>query len=253
MERSVEPLAHMKLPLSITPCPIADAVVEVRFETDVPEEAVLGVVYQVLKTDFPKSTALPIASFPAEVRKTDPNLASQPLHRLEGEYLTVMVGAQSVTVGIRGAYPGWATVSERFRRILERVAATGLIGKPRRFGLRYINFFSGDIFQKLTLSVAIDGKPAIGDGTHFKTVLSAEGCRLLLQVGKDLMLVSEKGKTGSVIDIDSFVTEPEEIDGFDAALAAFLERAHLAEKRLFFSLLKPDFLDALSPTYTDAD
>ncbi len=243
----------MKLPLSITPCPIAETVVEVRFETDVPEEAVLGVVYQALKSDFPKSTALPIASFPAEVRKSDPNLANQPLHRLEGEHLTVMVGAQSVTVGTRGAYPGWATVSERFRRTLERVAATGLIGKPRRFGLRYINFFSGDILPKLTLSVAIGGQTASGEGTHFKTVLDVEGCRLLLQIGKDLMLVSEQGKTGSVIDIDSFVTEPEVAGGFDATLAAFLERAHLAEKRLFFSLLKPDFLETLSPIYADAD
>ena len=243
----------MKLPLSITPCPIADTVVEVRFETEVPEEAVLGVVYQVLKVDFPKCTTLPVASLPSEMRKNDPNLASQPLHRLEGEHLTVMVGAQSVTVGIRGAYPGWGNVSEQFRMTLSRVAATGLIGKPRRLGLRYISFFNGDILPKLTLSVAIDGQPANGDGTHFKTVLTVDDCRLLLQVGKDLMLVSEHDKTGSVIDIDSFVTEPEVVGGFDATLTAFLEKAHLAEKQLFFRLLKPDFLSTLNPTYADAD
>jgi uncharacterized protein (TIGR04255 family) len=170
----------MKLPKSITPCPIAEAVVDVRFETTVPEEAVFGVVYQALKDDFPKSTPLPLASLPADVRKADPQLANQPLHRLDGEHLTVMVGAQSVTVGFRAEYPGWAAVSERFRTTLARVAQTGLIGKPQRFGLRYISFFEGDILPKLTLSVSVAGEPVDGEGTFFKTVLTAKGCRLLL-------------------------------------------------------------------------
>lgn len=242
----------MKLPLSISPCPIAETVVEVRFDTTVPEEAVFGLVYQALKADFPKNTPLPIASLPADFRRSDPQLANQPLHRLEGEHLTVMVGAQMATVGIRGAYPGWTEGSERFRATFARIASTGLIGKPLRFGLRYISFFQGDILPKLTLSIAVAGEAISGAGTHLKTVLQADGCRLLLQVGKDLMLVGEQNKIGSVIDIDSFVTEPDTACGFDAALADFLERAHLAEKQLFFELLMPDFLATLNPIYADA-
>ncbi len=243
----------MKLPLSITPCPIAQAVVEVRFDTDTPEDAAFGLVYNALKVDFPKNTALPMASLPAEFRKSDPNLSHQPLHRLDGEHLTVLVGAQAVTVGVRGAYPGWALAAERFRATLARIAQTGLIRTPRRFGLRYISFFQGDIFPNLALSIAVAEEPIIGEGTHIKTVLQAEGCRLLLQVGKDLMLVGEQKKSGSIIDIDAFVTEPEATNGFDVALADFLEKAHLAEKQLFFKLLKTEFLDTFNPIYTNAD
>lgn len=243
----------MKLPQSISPCPIAEAVVDVRFETTVPEEAVFGVIYQALRDDFPKSTPLPLVSLPADVRKADPQLANQPLHRLDGEHLTVMVGPKSVTVGSRAEYPGWATVSERFRATLARVAQTGLIGKPERFGLRYISFFEGDIFPNLTLSVTIADEPVNGEGTLFKSVLTAKDCRLLLQVGKDLKLVGRKKMAGSVIDIDSFVQAPNAAAGFDAALAEFLETAHMAEKQLFFSLLKPEFLETLKPTYSDDD
>ena len=250
---SIKVTSLMNLPLSITPCPIAQAVVEVRFDTEAPEEAVFGLVYHALKTDFPKSSPMPMASLPTEFRKSDPNLVHQPLHRLVGEHLTVLVGAQAVAVGIRGAYPGWATAAEHFRATFARIADTGLIGKPRRFGLRYISFFAGDILPKLTLSVTIADNPISGAGTHFKTVLQSDGCQLLLQVGKDLKLVGEEQKTGSVIDIDSFVTEPEVDGGFNAALAGFLEKAHLAEKQLFFRLLKTEFLDTLSPTYADAD
>jgi hypothetical protein len=42
----------MKLPVSISPCPIVESVTEVRFETTVPEDAVFGLVYQALKADL---------------------------------------------------------------------------------------------------------------------------------------------------------------------------------------------------------
>jgi uncharacterized protein (TIGR04255 family) len=149
----------MKLPVSISPCPIVEAVAEVRFETSVPEDAIFGLVYQTLKTDFPKVETLPVASLPAELRKSDPNLALQPLHRLDGKDLTVLVGSQAVSVGVHGGYPGWATVSERLNTTFTRIASTGLIVRTHRFGLRYINFFQGDIFPNLALSIAINNEP----------------------------------------------------------------------------------------------
>ncbi len=234
------------------PCPIVEAVLDIRFETVVPPDAVVGVVYQALHAFFPKTEPLPISMVPAEMRRSDPALALQPLLRMEGEHLAVLVGAQSLAVGIRGAYPGWATLAPRFHETLTQAAASGLIAKPTRFGLRYINFYPGDIFPKLTLSVTVGGEPASGEGTFFKTVLAGDGCQLLLQVGKGLDLVNEPGKTGSVIDIDAFMMAPDTTEGFDAALAAFLNRAHAAEKQLFFSLLKSDFLQTLQPTYADA-
>jgi hypothetical protein len=68
-----------------------------------------------------------------------------------------------------------------------------------------------------------------------------------------LKLIGDKKTPGSVIDIDSFVQEPDAAGGFDASLAKFLETAHLAEKQLFLRLLKTDFLATLKPTYSDDD
>jgi len=246
----------MKLPISIEPCPIVEAVVDVRFESLVPEDAIFGVVYQALRNNFPNASALPMASVLPEMRRADPLLALQPLHKLEGEKdenLTVLIGSQGITVGVRGAYPGWTGVAERFKTTFASVASTGIVGRPLRFGLRYINFFAEDIFPNLTLSVKIDDVSVTGEGTFFKTVLPGKKCRLLLQVGKDLSLTSEQGKTGSVVDIDSFVSEPDVSTGFDSAIASFLEDAHLAEKHLFFSLLKPAFLSSLNPKFNDVN
>jgi uncharacterized protein (TIGR04255 family) len=226
---------------------------EIRFDSVVPDDAVFGILYQTLMEQFPTVTALPMASIPAAIRRSDPNLAIQALHRLDGEHLTVLVGGQTIAVGIRGPYPGWAAVSQLFKETLSRVGKSGVIQKPRRFGLRYINFFDGDIFPSLTLSISVAGEAVIGEGTYVKTVLEANGYSLLLQVGKDMQLMGSVQKTGSVIDIDSFLSEPPDLGGFDATVSDFLEKAHLAEKQLFFKLLKPEFLKTLNPSYSDAD
>ena len=44
-----------------------------------------------------------------------------------------------------------------------------------------------------------------------------------------MKLVGKKKMAESVIDIDSFVQAPDAAAGFNAALAEFLETAHMAE------------------------
>jgi uncharacterized protein (TIGR04255 family) len=241
----------MKLPKSISPNAIAQVIVAVFFDSVVPDDAVFGLLYQALKNDFPRMTALPLAAMPAEARRIDPQLAHQPTHMLEGELLNVSFGSNSVSVASMKEYPGWQTLQPRMRNTLALINAAGIIGKPRRFGLRYISFFEGDILPKLTLSFTINGQPVVGNGTHFKTILREKDCQMLLQVIKDMMLVGPPAKTGSIVDIDTFMTEPTAEDGLDLALDRFLEDGHTVQKRLFFSLLKQDFLDTLHPIYAD--
>jgi uncharacterized protein (TIGR04255 family) len=89
-----------------------------------------------------------------------------------------------------------------------------------------------------------------GAGTHFKTVIQMGGCSLLMQVSKDVKLAGQN-QVGSVVDIDSFVAGPDFAGEFEVSFAKFLENAHSAEKELFFSLLKGEFLETLNPIYAD--
>jgi len=43
-----------RLPVSINPCPIAEAIFEVRFETTYPGDAIFGIIYNPFKDEFPK-------------------------------------------------------------------------------------------------------------------------------------------------------------------------------------------------------
>jgi uncharacterized protein (TIGR04255 family) len=239
----------MKLPKSISPCPIVEAVFESRFQTDAPEEAVVGMVYQALREEFPKMSALPLASLPQQMRKADRELTYQPLHRLEGERMVLLIGPRNFAIASKGDYLGWQKYRADALRVFETVAATGIFQKVERFGLRYISFFEGDVLSNLTLSVQLQEKEIQGSESFFRTILQWEGCSCHLQVGKDLKLSNRDDKAGSVLDIDAFATLPTPSGSLLDDAEVFLETAHHAEKDLFFTLLKPEFLATLSPTY----
>ena len=71
----------MRLPKALDPSPIKEAVVEIRFETPLPSEAVFGVVYNAIHDGYPELEKLPILQVPEAVRAADPNLMFQPHYR----------------------------------------------------------------------------------------------------------------------------------------------------------------------------
>ena len=44
----------MQIPKKITPCPILEAIVEIRFEPEEPDDAIFGIIYNKFKKRFPK-------------------------------------------------------------------------------------------------------------------------------------------------------------------------------------------------------
>lgn len=241
----------MKWPSSIAPCPIREAVAEVRFESNVPADAVFGIVYQTLKKDYPKVEELPIAALPSQMRNADKDLWFQPHYRLISSTSTVLVGPKTIAVGMHGEYPGWVSLSATMKNVLREFNTAAIVKQPVRFGLRYISFFPFDIYPKLQLKISVNEESWDGEETFFKTVLARGGCKSLLQVGKGLALVGKPGETGSVIDIDTFTTETG--GEFLSVLDKFLESAHQSQKELFFTLLKQEFLQSLNPVYEYAN
>lgn len=50
----------MELPKKIDPCPIVDAIIEIRFSTNIHPSAVFGVIYNEFKDKYPTVEKLPI-------------------------------------------------------------------------------------------------------------------------------------------------------------------------------------------------
>jgi uncharacterized protein (TIGR04255 family) len=241
----------VKLPVKISPCPLVETITEIRLEPAVPAQAVFGLVYKALQKSFPHVVTLPQAALSETVIEQNPAVKYQPHYRLDSEDFSLMIGPWSVAVGTRGEYPGWATVFPKFAETLSKALATGVAQKVERFGLRFINFFEGDVFPNLHLSFSFLGAPLQGRETFFKTVLDLGEVKAALQIGKDLALQApfRKIEFGSIIDIDCFVPSPPASDFLDAEVSRFLQVAHQREKETFFSLLKEEFLQQFNPRY----
>jgi uncharacterized protein (TIGR04255 family) len=153
-------------------------------------------------------------------------------------------------LGCGGEYPQWPRLVAQIKEIMGLFNQTEIAAKITRVGLRYTSFFSRDIFPDLLLRISVEDKVLAGEEIFLRTVLAGKNCKSLLQIQNRVALVTNPRENGSVIDIDSFITEtPEKKEEFQEFLESFLEDAHQTQKDLFFSLLKPDFLQTLNPSY----
>ena len=82
----------MKLPKKITPCPIVEAIVEVRFESDIPEDAIFGVIYSKFKEEYSDLEKTALLQLPEQIRSKDPSLKFKPYYKLRNENFILQIG-----------------------------------------------------------------------------------------------------------------------------------------------------------------
>ncbi len=122
------------------------------------------------------------------------------------------------------------------------------MSEGERLGVRYINFFSFDVFEKLRLEISTGEKRLGGVELSVTTVLTRPPLTSRLLVANSAILGSDDGaRHGSVLDVDVWLG-PADFDLFQNGRAKINE-AHEFEKEIFFGLLKPEFLATLNPIY----
>jgi len=243
----------MNLPKSIHPCPISDALFEIRFFPKTHPGAVFGLVYNVLKDDFNKGVVnLPILQIPEVVRKLDSNLKYKPHYKISNDSFVVQIGPEVLSISSFPKYVGWKKFSEKIFDVLKKIEDIEIINSIVRIGIRYVNFFEKNIYDEIDLKVLIANKEIEYNNTIIRTEIIQQGYRSTLQIGNNATLQVENGttknrKSGSFIDIDTFKND--ELESFFSNKEKIINKVHKKEKELFFSLLKDDFLSNLNPEY----
>lgn len=238
----------MDIPIKITPCPIVDSTIELRFETEIDHSAVFGMVYSAFRDKTKKTEHLPVTQIPEAIRFKDPNLLHQPHHKLSYDNFAIQVGPSAISLGNVGEYIGWRDFLKEATSVFQKFGEIGIAKKILRLGLRYINYFESDIFDKIDLSIMQREKALKTDNMFIRVEIKRNDFVNTLQVANNATVTS-RGKTrvGSIIDIDTFTTSA--LDNLFVNVSTRLIDVHEEEKKLFFSLLKPDFLDTLNPEY----
>ena len=237
-----------KLPRKITPSPIVESVLEVRFSSPLPEDAIFGVLYKEFKNDYPTFEQLPILQLPAAVRTQDPNLRFKPHYTTQKDHYVLQLGPRCFSISNVEIYVGWAAFSERIFATYDRVNQSGVIANIERIGLRYINILEGvNVFDNSTIGVSLN-KNVLTSKTNVSSQIPFDKgfCAINISSDTEAQLGGPNGKKviGSVIDIDTVVNANE---FNDVKLA--IEYAHDIGKELFFNLLKEEYIQTLNPEY----
>jgi uncharacterized protein (TIGR04255 family) len=240
----------MKVPQKISPCPIVEALVELRFEPLLPEAAIFGVVFNAVKKEYPEAQALDILNLPLEIRNHDPNLTYKPTHKMQNGDNILQVGPRVITFSRVNKYNGWDTFSSDIKAITEKLIQLEIVKSLQGFSLRYINKFDFDIWDKLDLKVLLGGESLKSLLTHVRADIQDDEFVHLVQVANNVNVsVGGQKQTGksSIIDITTALIG--DMNAFDKRANEILEAAHTKEKNLYFRLLTDEYINELNPEY----
>lgn len=241
-----------RLPLKISPCPIVEAVVEIRFTSTSAWRNLPGMFYPHVRERYPVEKELPLASLPEEIRAKEASLTYQPLLQYIGEEFRMQFGPRGLSL-VTGThdYPGWSKVEQEMDWLLGKVRASGIISETERVGLRYVDFFPGDVWPLLKLGVRVGDSPLESGELSTTAVLRHGALRVRLKVSSGAFLNDGNAThRGSVLDLDVWeplASESSFSDGLDR-----IRRLHQVSKEVFFGLLEPDYLATLHPEYPAA-
>ncbi len=241
-----------ELPKKLTRDAIMEALLEIRFETRQVGEVLVGRLASSALFENYGVSRLPIASFPVEVRDSDPNLRFQPTLQLAspapGEL--IKIGPHVISLHVVTPYPGWDALSERLRLLVEMLFETVNDISIDRLGLRYINAITPDHgvgrISDLQFSVELGGQQTSSEmvfSHRFKVDTEIQGT-LSLATPSFVNGPNLPNECAAFVDIDIFTpralgkTEPK-------AVLHWVERAHTAEKEAFFGLFSEAQIEKL--------
>lgn len=239
-------LDTVRLPKKIDPCPILEAIVELRFDSTFPNDAIFGIIYKEFQDDYPNVEQLPILQLPEIVRKKDPNLNYKPCYKLhKNKEFVFQVGAKMVSLAMLKPYTGWELFSKKLHDHIERIGSLNILKSYSRIGIRYINGFDCNVFEKINLSVDMDSQSLTHFDTSMRLDIPTGSFTSALNIVNNAQVTKANGVCkGSIIDIDTFQENP------TGDINDLLEVGHVEEKKLFFTLLKQDFIkQELNPEY----
>jgi len=244
-----------KIPVRLKKEPLLEAVWEIRFSGTKPSVADLmpGMLFRTLSGKYRNIVRLPIADIPATIVEHDPNLRYAPKIRLENDNQVVQIGEHVISLNCRRPYSGWTQFSADIRELAKAVQDTGLIERLERFSLRYIDLIElaqpiGLDCLNLTLKLGeyeINTRPV-----ELRTKIEEGDLIHIVQITSpaEVVIPKEGGRLkGVLLDIDTIRLLAEEGSWYD--INEYLDDVHMACKKMFFSLLKPEAIDKLEPEY----
>jgi len=226
---------------------LKDAIVSLKFISNLPKGTELGVFYLKFK-DFLKPIKIPNPTFvPGSnlvIEKQSNNFLSQD------ENFRIEFNSGEIIFNIQKVYKGWEEFFGFIRIVVIRLFDEDIITGVYRIGLRYISQFENiSIFDKVNAKISLDlVEGDVRGQSRFE--LSKDDFFIILSMSNKQVVPKEYSKAEfiSIIDID-VIKDFSTIELSQSIVFEKITEAHTLEKEIFFGLLKNDFLKTLNPEY----
>lgn len=249
-----------KLPVRINPDRLSTSVVEIRYKSNLEHQFCLGLFNYALRQRFKlapneeQKSALPGVSN-SENSQAFIRITPDPVYFDDNIRLTIKEG--SFVFNLFTNYPGWSAYFDSLQSALDLLAQTDIEFDFKRVGIRFISQYEELDLKDVTRFTFGFGFPDVkSENFTFRNEFDYENCRIVITIGNQIGSYSKPVEGGSKrvsvseIDIDC-IQEPLGIKGIVPELLEVIDRGHHIQKKVFFTLLKPDFLEKLKPEYDD--
>ena len=247
----------MQIPRKITPDHLKDTVVEIRFDSAIPLDLLAGTALTLLSplgfiyTPAPNNNiSLGFAqNQQISIGLNGPNGSGFFVKddSIRIQFISNVIAFNCVI----DKYVGWSIYSENIRAVLKIFVEKGLIKSFNRISIRYISEFENvEILKNIKGEInIIDTGLGLKDSILrlTKDVENIKTFVTLTNSTKKIIPTKNQILDVSFIDINVFETLPLncQIEIFEEKL----EKVHMLQKEVFFSLISENFLESLNPEY----
>jgi uncharacterized protein (TIGR04255 family) len=248
----------MKLPSKLQNDIILLTVFEIRFSTTnkFPTEAIFGILYNIIIQQYPNVCLdrLPITDLPESIRNVDLNLKYQPHYQLDigKDGIRICIGPKVIQFYVQKPYIGWQNWYKFITEMLNKLLMLPeLFDNIERTGLQYINFIEDEhLCSVANMTVEIGSHQLSRQPMTIRTEIQNKEYTTVLQLANNAFVdITCQQLRGSVIDLNIIRNFNEPVKDFQKQLDTVLNESHEIEKKLFFDILRPDFLNKLKPNY----
>ncbi|MFC0076553.1 TIGR04255 family protein [Flavobacterium procerum] len=233
------------LPLKITPDPLLSSTVEIRFKSNKSLNEIFISLFSEFTKDFPKFKN---TGFPEGLREKNVELKYIPEYVFSNNDYSIAFNENFIAFECVSEYKLWKIYSVFLKDTVNRIKKLGLIDEIERIGVRYGSLFENisDIDEILKNSPKLTSSDFGEEFLVYMTKIIDGNTDIILRIKKDFELIDDDiNKKGHLIDID--VSTCKDFD--NKKIFEYIDQLHDSLKKLFFGLLKEDFIKSLNPEY----
>jgi uncharacterized protein (TIGR04255 family) len=244
---------HQKLRLGCDS--IREALFDIRFESALPFELVLGRLSDTTGLGNFSFNRLPTADIPSQMRLIDENLKYAPsieLRSLDHPSWMIRLGGNSITCHQLQPYPGWDIFEPRTKGIIKLLFSKLEQVTVRRIGLRYVNSLSNhehgiDSAKRLNVTTAVAGQPIEVFNLAYRRQSTDQHVNQVVVSTPEFVTQPDNSIFSAYVDID-ISTTPTSVYTNAGDVETWLDVAHFQLKDEYFRIIPQDMIDRLGRT-----